>query len=75
MSTFKYKSGAQKVKKKNETISKQTKLSKSFKSEERSSSNLENLMTDENIERVDQQPSTSLQNQSELKQSSSRSSC
>ena len=68
MSTFKYKSGYQKRKDKkkiNETISIHAKISESFTSVERSSSNFGNLMIDENIVREKRQPSTSSQNQTE----------
>ena len=69
MSTFKYKSGAQKRKEKkqtNETISKHAKISEFFAPEERKSSNFGNLMIDENIVREEQQPSTSSQNKNEM---------
>ena len=71
MSTFKYKSRAQKSKEKkkiNETISKHAKISEIFTSEEGkegSSSNFGNLMINENIVREEQQPSSSSQNQTE----------
>ena len=68
MSTFKYKSRAQKSKEKkkiNETISKHAKISEIFISEEGSSSNFGNLMINENIIREEQQPSSSSQNQTE----------
>ena len=68
MSTFKFKSGAQKRKektKRKEIISKYVKISEFFTSEERGSSKFGNLMIDGNIVMEKQQPSTSSQNQTE----------
>ena len=63
-----YKLGGQKIKEKkkiNKTIAKNAKISEFIISEEGSSSNFGNWMIDEIIVREEQQPSTTLQNQTE----------
>ena len=70
MSTFKYKSRAQKRKQENKikrTILKRAKVSGVFfASERRSTSKFESLVLNENIVREEQETSTSLKNQTEM---------